>query len=409
MPYYHVRITQKSNRSHDEVRLDLALDKLEQLFLEPYRKGLSITTGGVSIPALDIERIRINRTDRESSSLRPVAEQESRGSTISTEWYIARMGEDITDKFITGPPGIGTESTTKFAHEARPATDTREVFVVHGRNLAAKNALFEFLRSLDLHPLEWSEAVNATGKASPYIGEILDAAFSRAHAVVVIFTPDDEARLRESLRAKSDPPHEAELTGQARPNVLFEAGMAMARSQDRTVLVELGSLRPFSDVAGRHAIRLDNNSQRRQELAQRLQAAGCPVKLDGTVWHTAGDFEAAIAQSARESSEAKEVEGQQWVVPEHLRLSEDAKWLLVEAANSEDASILRYDYMGGVDITVGNKSLVETGDKRAGARWNQAMKDLFDRDLVWDSNGMGEVFEVTHKGFQIADTLGTSQ
>ena len=279
VPYYHIRITRMSDRSHDEVRLDLDVEKLEQLFLEPYRKGLTITTGGMSISTHDIERMRINRTDRESSSLRPIAEQKSRGSPISTEWYIADMGDDVTDEFIKGPPGIGTKSTTQFSHEARPATDTREVFVVHGRNLVAKDALFEFIRSLDLHPLEWSEAANATGKASPYIGEILDAAFSRAHAVVVIFTPDDEARLRESLRAKNDPPHEIKLTGQARPNVLFEAGMAMARSQDRTVLVELGSLRPFSDVAGRHAIRLDNTSQRRQELALRLQSAGCPSKV----------------------------------------------------------------------------------------------------------------------------------
>ena len=150
------------------------------------------------------------------------------------------------------------------------------------------------MQSIGLHPLEWSEAVRSTGKPSPYVGEILDAAFSRAHAVVVLLTPDDEARLREPFRTNSDPPHEVELTGQSRPNVLFEAGMAMSRGEDRTILVELGTLRPFSDVAGRHVIRLDDSSPRRQDLAQRLQAAGCPVNLDGTDWHTAGNFEDAL-------------------------------------------------------------------------------------------------------------------
>ena len=142
--------------------------------------------------------------------------------------------------------------------------------------------------------MEWSESVTDTGKASPYIGEILDVAFSRAHATVVLFTPDDEARLKEPFRAENDPPHEAQLTGQPRPNVLFEAGIAMARSQDRTILVELGNLRPYSDIGGRYTIRLYNSTQRRQELAQRLQNAGCPAKLTGTDWHTAGDFEGAI-------------------------------------------------------------------------------------------------------------------
>ena len=175
--------------------------------------------------------------------------------------------------------------------------NTSQVFVVHGRNQKARDAMFVFLRSIGLHPLEWNEAVQATGKPMPYIGEILDAAFAQAGAVVVLMTPDDEARLREPFRSPSDPPHETELTGQARANVLFEAGMAMGRNADRTILVELGSLKPFSDVAGLHVKRMDNSSQRRQELAQRLESAGCPVNLDGVDWHTAGDFDTALLET----------------------------------------------------------------------------------------------------------------
>lgn len=80
----------------------------------------------------------------------------------------------------------------------------------------------------------------ATGKGSPYIGEILDEAFSKAQAVVVLMTPDDEGYLRQVFRSPGDPPHETKLTPQARLNVLFEAGMAMGRSPERTILVELG-------------------------------------------------------------------------------------------------------------------------------------------------------------------------
>ena len=112
----------------------------------------------------------------------------------------------------------------------------RVVFVVHGRNLVARDALFDFLRAIDLHPLEWSEAVRAAGRPSPYIGEILDGAFSRAQAVVVLLTPDDDARLRQQLWEASESPHETVAAGQARPNVLFEAGMAMGRDERRTVL-----------------------------------------------------------------------------------------------------------------------------------------------------------------------------
>lgn len=181
--------------------------------------------------------------------------------------------------------------------------DPHNVFVVHGRNLDARNSLFRFLRSIGLRPLEWSQAVRETGKASPFIGEILDVAFSKAQAVVVLLTPDDEARLREPFRSQHDPPYEPRLTGQARPNVLFEAGMAMGHNPDRTVIVELGSVRPFSDIAGRHTIRLSNDTAGRQELAQRLETAGCPVDLTGRDWHTEGDFNLSSLQTADVSPE----------------------------------------------------------------------------------------------------------
>lgn len=56
-------------------------------------------------------------------------------------------------------------------------------------------------------------------------------------------------------------------------------------------MVGLGSLRPFSDISGRHVVRLDNSIGKRQELAQRLLTLGCAVDLSGTDWHSAGDFD----------------------------------------------------------------------------------------------------------------------
>lgn len=177
--------------------------------------------------------------------------------------------------------------------EGQRRPDPRVVFVVHGRNMAARTAMFQFLRAIGLRPREWSQAVADTGKAMPYIGEVLDAAFSKAQAVVVLMTPDDEARLREPYRVPGDPPHETELTPQARPNVIFEAGMSMGRAPDRTVIVVVGEVRPFSDVGGRHVIRMNDSSERRQELAHRLRDAGCDVDLGGTDWHREGNFAAA--------------------------------------------------------------------------------------------------------------------
>lgn len=165
-----------------------------------------------------------------------------------------------------------------------------QVFVVHGRDRAAKDAVFTFLRAIGVKPIEWNAALAMSKKAAPFIAEILDAAFAKARAIVVLLTPDDLAQLRSDLLTPSDKPFERTLTGQARPNVLFEAGMAFVTHPGQTVLVQIGTLREFSDVAGRHVVHMTNAFEKRQELATKLKNAGCDVDTTGSDWVTAGDF-----------------------------------------------------------------------------------------------------------------------
>jgi hypothetical protein len=50
-----------------------------------------------------------------------------------------------------------------------------------------RRALFDFLSTIDLKPIEWSEAVALTSKLTPFVGEILDTAMQHAQAIVVLF------------------------------------------------------------------------------------------------------------------------------------------------------------------------------------------------------------------------------
>jgi len=168
--------------------------------------------------------------------------------------------------------------------------NVKNVFVIYGRNERAKRAMYEFLRAIGLNIVEWEQAAAFTKEGSPFVGEILAAAFKVSKAVVVLLTGDDEARLREDYFSENDPEFEKILIPQPRQNVLFEAGMAFGLQRKRTILVELGTLRAFSDVMGRYSIRLDNSSAKRNELAQRLKSIGCDVHLEGNDWLFAGNF-----------------------------------------------------------------------------------------------------------------------
>lgn len=167
----------------------------------------------------------------------------------------------------------------------------KNVFVIHGRNTKIKDELFEFLKAAGLKPIEWSEAVSKTREGAPYIGKILDEALSSAQALLALLTPDELVQLKPEFVKKDDPSYERGFRQQPRPNVLFEAGMAFGLYPERTILVEFGKLRPFSDILGRHTIRLDNSPKMKRELVSRLRTAGCEIKQKESDWLNIGDFD----------------------------------------------------------------------------------------------------------------------
>jgi predicted nucleotide-binding protein len=94
-------------------------------------------------------------------------------------------------------------------------TKGKSVFVVHGRDEALRKSMFDFLRALGLHPMEWDHALKqARSKgANPYVGDILDEVMEKAQAVVVMFSPDDLVQLKEQFLNADDRSTEGKLEG----------------------------------------------------------------------------------------------------------------------------------------------------------------------------------------------------
>jgi predicted nucleotide-binding protein len=198
-------------------------------------------------------------------------------------WVLQR---DVAARWRSLVPATASSPANHSDEERR-----KIVMVVYGRDEDTRRDLFSFLHSLHLVPIEWNNAVAQTGKASPYVGEILTAAFSMAQAFLVLMTPDEQAALRSEL-CKS--PRDGDMGYQPRSNVILEAGMALAKDEARTILVSTGSLRGMSDLDGRHVVRLNNSAERRNDLIQRLKVAGCSPRTDGTDWIRTGNFERFI-------------------------------------------------------------------------------------------------------------------
>ncbi len=63
------------------------------------------------------------------------------------------------------------------------------------------------------------------------------------------------------------------------------------------MLVQFGYVKPFSDVAGRHVVHMDNSIQKRHELASKLRTAGCSVDMDGSDWQSVGDLKPPLPEN----------------------------------------------------------------------------------------------------------------
>lgn len=237
------------------------------------------------------------------------------GGMEGSRW-LTGIGVEFYEENISEMESIFNEDV-----QEKNMPNQRKVFVVHGRDNRLRTDFFSFLRALDLQPIEWSEALKLTGKTSPYIGEILDSAFENAQAVIVLLTPDDEVRLLPELWHADEEIANKEYRHQARPNVLFEAGMAFGRKPDRTLLIEVGKVKAFSDVAGRHVIRLSNEADKRIDIVERLRIAGCKVSTEGKDWLKVGDFSISRETNISASEEIFDEPSVKWVDFEYPRNS----------------------------------------------------------------------------------------
>ena len=180
----------------------------------------------------------------------------------------------------------------------KPGSDQdilRRVYVVYGCNLAVRDAMYTFLKALDLQPITKEAAVNWTGEGSPFADRVIDAAFKHTQAIIVLFTGDDRARLRKELCKRNEESQEKNFCFQPRQDQIFEAGYAFGHSPGRTILVQVGHVKLFSDIDGRYMPNFTGKEDERKDLINRLKSVGCIVNDHGDAWRSAGDFSQALS------------------------------------------------------------------------------------------------------------------
>lgn len=154
------------------------------------------------------------------------------------------------------------------AVEARPAM-TKRVFLVHGRNDAAKNEVTLFLERLGLEVVILHEQANG---GRTLLAKFIEEASSASFAVVLM-TSDDVGRLATDTNKPPRP--------RARQNVVFELGffVGLIGPEKVCALVDPEVERP-SDFEPVVYIPFGLEARWKQDLARELRAAKLPINTD---------------------------------------------------------------------------------------------------------------------------------
>jgi predicted nucleotide-binding protein len=195
---------------------------------------------------------------------------------------------------VTPPAAPTRPAGKKLGKTNVKATKDNSMFVVHGRDAKLNQDMYAFLASIGIVPMEWDQAIKAAkGGANPIVGDIISQAMVRVQGVMILFSPDEEAKVRPKFASASDKNKGLHLRGfQPRPNVIFEAGLALGAHSDKTILVQVGNVRDISDIAGKHMVHLSNSFADRKRLADRLESKlKFKIDLTGTTWQTIGNFD----------------------------------------------------------------------------------------------------------------------
>lgn len=170
----------------------------------------------------------------------------------------------LTDEIADAEPNIATPAAAAASSTNEPArVQNLKVFVVHGHDAGAKEAVARFLSKIDLEPIILHEQANKGRTIIEKIEAEGDVGFA-----VVILSPDD-------VGGKNG----AAPRARARQNVLLELGYFYGRLGRHRVcaLATSNDMELPTDFAGVVWEQLDEGGGWKQSLARELGAAGFDV------------------------------------------------------------------------------------------------------------------------------------
>ena len=270
----------QQDKSKALARLRNALEKIPELKRQGYkspdfkkwrrntRVAIEYTFGKESRNVKEFTRIRYTSPVLGDSEL---SQKSYRGGLNSAhsllESMIEEVGEYWHDDEVSSSEPIPTEDdevTVSAPVRRTVSSDTREVFLVYGRDEGAKDTVARFLERLKLSPVILAEQASQGSTIIEKFETHANVSFA-----IALLTPDDAGSL-DSETAAPRP--------RARQNVIFELGYFIGRLGRKNVCaLTKGEVEIPSDYSGVVYVPLDAGEGWKIGLVKELKAAGLNV------------------------------------------------------------------------------------------------------------------------------------
>ena len=208
--FYHLRIRKNGEKNY-KFQYDLDEQKIN-IISEKYNNNQDFTIGGLRVKKDNICEILILKTNFDVESwLHNEWDKIPPGLLIfpKKENLFNSIGNEIVD--VTDDMLMHFNITT---NANMNNIESNRVFIVHGKNIKIRDEVTSLLKSVKYEPIV---AVDKEANGRTIIEQI--EKLTEVKKGIVIYTPDDVARLRKRYGGKTD-----QMFYRARQNVIFEHG-----------------------------------------------------------------------------------------------------------------------------------------------------------------------------------------
>jgi len=277
--WYNVRIGLKNRPDMDAVELDLLLDDLRRLIIEPLSSGEKFMCGNDLIDPNNVSEIQITRSEYLfSEKMTPLIPP-----TYAQKWRWVIQGKNVTGEFDIRLPK--KRKVSKMV--GTPLS--RNIFIVHGRDHKPMKELKAMLREFGLNPIVLHEQPSASRTIVEKLEKYSDVGYA-----FVILTPDDEGissnDFDKEILKKGPIGRKAtnaidsmlsKMRVRARQNVVLEFGYFIGKlERDRVCCLHKGNVELPSDMHGIVYIPFKESvNEVGDKIVKELKAAGYEIKL----------------------------------------------------------------------------------------------------------------------------------